>query len=39
MSRKLPHHSNLVTSYLKPHLPKKWILKIYIIYQIKNLQN
>ena len=26
-SRKLPHHSNLVTSYLKPHLPKKWILQ------------
>ena len=31
MDRKLPHHSNLVTSYLKPHLHKKW--------QIKNLQN
>ncbi len=26
-SRKLPQHSNLVTSYLKPYLPKKWILK------------
>ena len=26
-SRKLPHHSNLVTSYLKPHLPKKWTLQ------------
>ncbi len=31
MSRKLPQHSNLVISYLKPHLPKGW--------QIKNLQN
>ena len=26
-NRKLPQHSNLVISYLKPHLPKKWILK------------
>ena len=26
-SRKLPQHSNLVTSYLKPYLPKRWILK------------
>ena len=26
-SRKLPQHSNLVTSYLKPYLPKGWILK------------
>ena len=26
-SRKLPQHSNLVISYLKSHLPKKWILK------------
>ncbi len=31
MSRKLPQHSNLVTSYLKPHLNKQW--------KIKNLQN
>lgn len=31
MSRKLPQHSNLVTSYLKPHLNKQW--------EIKNLQN
>ena len=31
MSRKLPQHSNLVLSYLKPHLPKNW--------QIKNLQS
>ncbi len=31
MSRKLPQHSNLVLSSLKPHLPKKW--------QIKKLQN
>jgi hypothetical protein len=26
-SRKLPQHSNLVISYLKPYLPKRWILK------------
>ena len=26
-SRKLPQHCNLVISYLKPHLPKKWILQ------------
>ncbi len=27
LSRKLPHHSNLVVSFLKPHLPKKWYIK------------
>ena len=27
MSRKLPNHSNLVISYLKPYLSKKWKLK------------
>ena len=27
LSRKLPQHSNLVISFLKPHLPKKWYLK------------
>ena len=27
MNRKLPNHSNLVTSYLKPNLSKKWKLK------------
>ena len=26
MSRKLPHQSNLVTSYLKSYLPKNWLL-------------
>ena len=31
MSRKLPQHSNLVTSYLKPRLNIKW--------KLKNLQN
>tara|TARA_A100000164_G_scaffold330957_1_gene319783 strand:- start:396 stop:1418 length:1023 start_codon:yes stop_codon:yes gene_type:complete len=31
MSRKLPNHSNLVISYLKPYLTNKW--------QLKNLQN
>lgn len=31
MSRKLPHHSNLVTSYLKPYLNNQW--------KLKNLQN
>ena len=31
MSRKLPQHSNLVISYLKPYLTNKW--------QLKNLQN
>ena len=33
-SRKLPHHSNLVISYLKPHLPKKWTLQ-----NLHNLSN
>ena len=27
MSRKLPQHSNLVISSLRPHLSKKWIIK------------
>ena len=31
MNRKLPQHSNLVTSYLKPNLSKKW--------KLQNLQN
>ena len=31
MNRKLPQHSNLVISYLKPNLPKKW--------KLHNLQN
>ena len=33
-SRKLPQHSNLVISYLKPHLPKKWTLQ-----NLHNLSN
>ena len=33
-SRKLPHHSNLVILYLKPHLPKKWTLQ-----NLHNLSN
>tara|TARA_Y100000591_G_C21781683_1_gene671436 strand:+ start:9 stop:1031 length:1023 start_codon:yes stop_codon:yes gene_type:complete len=33
-SRKLPQHSNLVISYLKPHLPTKWSLK-----NLHNLSN
>ena len=33
-SRKLPQHANLVISYLKPHLPKNWILE-----NLHNLSN